>query len=214
MVQIIGQGRLKPKSTSQQFGEAFSRLGEDASGHLYEQNQREMQNQLMQQKEQGEVNFLNRLYGEDLTGSSPKMREIYLGEKLKGQSKKGEREDEIQGIHSALDVVKQMRSIGKKGNLGFGLGFRKIFDPESRREAGEYEQLGKSLIQYASNIPIRNRQEFETLAESLYDPSITDDEREGVLTAMERILNNSLGGSKKSPIENKQEKPPLSSFKR
>ncbi len=97
-----------------------------------------------------------------------------------------------QQIKSGLQTVKEMRDIGAKGNLGIGVGVRKLLSDEAAKDAGEYEQLGKSLIALSTTIPIRNRLEFETLAEKLYDPSIRDAEREGVLTAMENILNRSL----------------------
>ncbi len=97
-----------------------------------------------------------------------------------------------QQIKAGLQTVKEMRDIGKKGNLGIGTSVRKVFSGDAAKDAGQYEQLGKSLIALSTTIPIRNRLEFETLAEKLYDPSIRDKEREGVLDAMENILNRSL----------------------
>lgn len=138
-----------------------------------------------------------------------------------GQRKLKESADKLRGekepLQGALEVVNRMRDIRKKGNLGIGTSYSPF--PETRRQAGEYEQLGKSLIQYASNIPIRNQMEFQTLAEELYDPNITDARAEGVLNAMERIINNSLqkfegeeGGQGKP--SDKKNRPPLSSFQR
>lgn len=95
-------------------------------------------------------------------------------------------------IKAGIQTVKEMRDIGKKGNLGIGTGIRKVFSGEAAKDAGTYEQLGKSLIQLSTTIPIRNKLEFETLAEKLYDPSIRDAEREGILDAMENILNRSI----------------------
>ncbi len=79
-----------------------------------------------------------------------------------------------------------------------------MFGGETAKHRGEYQTLGNSLISYASNIPIRNRQEFEKLAGHIGDPNITDAEAEGILDGLERIINNSLSGyqQKGSPSEN------------
>lgn len=109
-----------------------------------------------------------------------------------------------------------MRKLGEGGRLGKTL-TRGIFGGEQARERGEYEQLGKSLISLASTIPIRNKAEFETLAANLYDPSIRDSEREGILNAMEFIIQQGLqehNGMGRAPSEQIKERPPLSSFKR
>ncbi len=77
----------------------------------------------------------------------------------------------------------------------------------------------------ASSIPIRNQKEFETLSSQLYDPSLSDDAREGVLNAMERIIGNSLNQFQSgeetdisrgisSTQKPSKERPPLSSFNR
>lgn len=95
-------------------------------------------------------------------------------------------------LKSGLQTVKEMKDIGKKGNLGWGTGIRKTLSAEAAKDAAQYSQLGKSLISLATTIPIRNRQEFETLAHDLYDPSIRDAAREGILNAMENILTRSL----------------------
>lgn len=100
--------------------------------------------------------------------------------------------NKVGALKSGLLTIKEMKDIGKKGNLGIGTGIRKVFSDEAAKDAGQYEQLGKSLIQLSTNIPIRNRQEFETLAHGLYDPSIRDAEREGILTGLENIINRSV----------------------
>lgn len=112
-------------------------------------------------------------------------------------------------FQSGLDILNQMRNIRKKGNIGRGSQITKHIGGETAKDFGEYEQLGKSLISLATNIPIRNRLEFETLAEKLYDPSIQDKEAEGILNAMEKIIKNNLKTSEKT-----NSRPPLSSFQR
>jgi hypothetical protein len=211
------------KTASENIGSSFRGGMEKGIDRAYEEMaensrlQKQMQQQQKMQDE--ELGFFEREYGKDLRGSTPKQREIILSEALKGNKREEESEGKISGLQSALDTVNRMRGIGKKNNLGFGLGFRKLYSPEARQQSGEYEQLGKSLIQYASNIPIRNQQEFNTLAEGLYDPSKTDAEREGILSAMERIIKSSLsqygsaGGQKKETDMN-QQRPPLSAFRK
>ncbi len=129
-------------------------------------------------------------------------------------------QENIGPLEAALDTLSVMEKLGSRGNLGIGTSVRGILSPQARRDRGEYERLGKSLIQYSTNIPIRNRSEFETLAHDLYDASISDDARVGILSAMKRIIQNSMpqyqrqrpqeiGGEE---IQNKANRPPLTGF--
>ncbi len=124
-------------------------------------------------------------------------------------------------FEGALNSINKMKNLGKKGNLGFGLGMRKPFSKEARKDSSEYEILGKGLIQFISDIPIRNRTEFEVMAHDLYNPSKTDAEREGILDALQGKIENALralssggnpGSSQEAPQQ--QERPPLQSFMR
>jgi len=120
-------------------------------------------------------------------------------------------------VLGALEIVNEMKELGKKGNLGWGTSAYQIFSPEARKDAAEYEQKGKSLISVASTIPIRSQAEFETLSQNLFDPTISDAGREGILNAIERILQNSLKAySELEPEDSRkeiaQQRPPLTSF--
>lgn len=129
--------------------------------------------------------------------------------------------EKVAPLEGALEVIGEMEKIGKKGNLGVGTKLRRVYSPETRKDAATYERFGKSLISYSTNIPIRNRAEFEALAHDLYDPSISDDARDGILTAMKKIIQNSAKsytspeeegqGSRKSE---KKERRPLTIFLR
>lgn len=102
-----------------------------------------------------------------------------------------ERNEKTAPFKNALNTIKRMRELGKKGNLGKTL-TRGVFGGEESKDRAEYERLGKSLISLSSTIPIRNKAEFETLAGDLYDPSIRDSARAGILDAMEQIIMGNL----------------------
>lgn len=116
--------------------------------------------------------------------------------KLKGSEdlnkKQKDLKENLEPLIGAKDALDQMKLLRKKGNLGRGSNVLGFFGGETAKDRGEYETLGNSLIQYATNIPIRNRIEFEKLAGHLSDPDITDSEAEGILNAMERIIDNSM----------------------
>lgn len=193
MVQVIGQGRTKPSNKSQQFFEAFSNLAQGA-GNALMQNQSEKLNEEKRLKENA---LIARLTGRDENElqdlRDDKIRQELVGSYLKAQNKDNSKElEKVSSLQSALETVNVMKDIRKRGNLGFGSSVTGLFSPETRKDRGEYERLGKSLIQYSTNIPIRNKQEFETLAHDLYDPSITDAEAEGILDAMVRIIENAM----------------------
>ncbi len=138
------------------------------------------------------------------------------------QEKEGkESKGKLNSLKSGLETVKRMKQIGKAGNLGVTSSAQGLINPNVRRDRAEYQRLGKSLISLSSNIPIRNQQEFEVLAHDLYDASITDAAREGILKAMERIISQSMKefeseGPKDQETSsgNKKERPPLTSFHR
>lgn len=135
-------------------------------------------------------------------------------------------QDELIPLQGAMSSVQKMRQLRSKGNLGRGSGFFGSLGGETATDRGEYEQLGKSLISYATTIPIRNRIEFETLADKLIDPSLPDAEAEGVLNAMEKIVRDAampllsrIQGSEQPSMqqptnEKVKERPPLTSFHR
>lgn len=131
--------------------------------------------------------------------------------------------EDIKSFQGALSIVEEMKNIRKKGNLGFNIvgpasTRAKIFRGETAKDVGRYETLGKSLISYATSIPIRNRIEFEVLAEKLYDPNISDEEAYGILDGMKQIISNSLnsiqGEQTLTQEQPKKERPPLTSFVR
>jgi len=106
-------------------------------------------------------------------------------------------------IKGALQIVEEQKELLKTGNLGrfLGLGQRKFgstLSKEGIKDRAKYGRLGKSLIQHSSNINIRNRAEFETLAEGLTDPTLHQSEIEGNLEAIEKILQNQLRPSLES----------------
>lgn len=149
--------------------------------------------------------------------NDPKIRQLLTAASLKGEKVDVKSIQKGKELEGALETLQRMKDLRKQGNLGWGSQISKFWSPEVRRQFGEYEQLGKSLISLASNIPIRNRQEFETLADKLYDPTISDDEAEGILSAMERIISNSQMAISDEPMgrnSKKNERPPLTSFMR
>jgi len=140
----------------------------------------------------------------------PDLQKIYAGEKFKNQfsqpkedKEKAKNEADYSDLQGALGTVDQMRNIRIKGNLGRASSVLGFFGGETAKDRGQYETLGNSLISYASNIPIRNRVEFEKLAGHLSDPSTTDDEADGILEALETIISNSM--KKYQPQEESEE---------
>lgn len=219
MVQVIGPGGRKTSFQEQLLGGLEQGL--DVYSKYQNEKQSKLQQEAQKQKTSA---ALKQLTGMDIGDLPPDLQKAYLTEHLKGkESEKGfdrdlekirekarldaeiksaelagktEREtaEKTAPFQAGLDVLGQMRKLRAKGNLGFGSSVTAVFSPEIQRDRGEYAQLGKSLISLASNIPIRNQQEFQTLAEKLYDPSVTDSEAEGILNAMERIMKNAMGG--------------------
>lgn len=155
-------------------------------------------------------------------GFETKLAESELANKSKVAAEKlsGKSQEKLAPFQSGLQTIEEMRKIGSRGKLGRGSAIKGFLGGETAKDRAQYEQLGKSLISLASNIPIRNQREFETLAHNLYDPSLPDSAREGILDAMESIISRSMqqfqGVSDQGTNMGsaKKEKPPLSSFHR
>ena len=213
MVQIIPTPKAKQSTAQRLIGGALE-MGTQMMG------KREQLASIAKENEQ-----LNKLTGMDMSGiNDPEARKMLMTQSLQGQNKDmlaqskldRENQEKLAPLQSGLSTIEQMRNLRSKGNLGRGSGvWGKLAGGDTARQSGEYEQLGKSLISLATNIPIRNRIEFETLAEKLYDPTIQDAEAEGILNAMERIIKGNMGGLQNpSDSSNKSDRPPLSSFNR
>lgn len=221
MVQIIDQAAPR-QSFSSQLGLILGRgAAEGLAGGLQQgQESKRLKAQQQIQHLQGEQeNEALKRMGIDLSGiTSPDIRKSIITEQLKSG---GMQKEKMQPLHSGLQTIEEMRKIGEHGNLGRGSAIKGFFGGDTAKHRAQYEQLGKSLISLSSNIPIRNKAEFEALAHNLYDPSLPDDAREGILNAMESIIKRSLGGGEElsevqglsAPAQGKQKaKRPLSSF--
>lgn len=202
------------------FGQDFSGLSPDIKqeiiGKLFSQK-----NEQMDDSEK-----IKELTGLDLSGIGPQNRNIFLKnyfeEKEKERSSDLKKEEALIPFQGALETLEKMKRIKKRGNIGLLNAYTQPWNPEHRRDKAEYERLGKSLIQYSTNIPIRNRTEFEVLAEDLYHANKTEAELEGILDAMEDIIKSSMkqyqkpvqGQSNILPEKRLEERPPLSSFRK
>jgi hypothetical protein len=205
--------------------EAGKRLGIDLSGLPPESRKKAIEFAFQDQfgKGKGEREFGQQM---QLEQEKSRLRREEKAAELAGKHSKDieNYQKNVAPLEAGLETISQMEKLRKKGNLGFGSSYKGMFSPETRRDRGEYEQLGKSLISLASNIPIRNQMEFATLAEKLYDPSVTDDEAAGILNAMKRIISGNLqrvqlgGFGEDSGISEGQppmkERKPLTSFHR
>jgi hypothetical protein len=234
MVQIIA---ANPKPRKRSFGEQLSE-GLGKAIPIAEQYYNEhKENQERTAQAENESKSLMENYGINVSGLSAEMRKSVVAESLKGQNrmelensrnalkssqlsaKELKNKEKLASYSGAINTINKMKEIGKKGNLGIGTSFWQAIDPNARKDAGEYETLGKSLISFISDIPIRNKAEFEVMAHSLYDPSTSDSKRQGILDGLQFRIEEAMRGyedeeefplSKKKKLnkENLQNLPP------
>ena len=197
-IQIIPE--YKKRSSADRFAEAFSNasnsLAENVPKHFMQQEAKKNKNEQ-----------LNEFLGTDVSNLPEDFQKLAYQAKLQQQNQAAQLEgknvqakekqqqelrEKIAPFEAGLQTIKQMRQIGKAGNLGRGSSVLGFFGGQTAKDRAQYEQLGKSLISLASTIPIRNKSEFETLAHNLYDPSLPDDARDGILDAMENIIERNM----------------------
>jgi hypothetical protein len=234
MVQIIA---ANPKPRKRTFGEQLSEGLQKALPMAQQYYNEYKDEQKRTAAAENESKSLMENYGINVSGLSPEMRKSVVSEHLKGQNRMElenarnlaksqqpsandiKNKEKLAGYTGALNSINKMKEIGKKGNLGIGTSFWQAIDPNARKDAGEYETLGKSLISFISDIPIRNKAEFEVMAHSLYDPSTSDSKRQGILDGLQFRIEEAMRGyedeeefplSKKKKLnkENLQNLPP------
>jgi len=164
-------------------------------------------NQILQERNQ----FAQQRQSQEKLSEQQALNQSKLDEKRQFEESKTNQEKS-----GALQRLARMKELRATGHLGFSplsaVGLSRLSPDNVRRSRGEYEQLGKSLISFATNIPIRNRIEFETLAEKLYDSSISDAEAEGIISAMESILSTGLNAKDTAQSPNQETKQPAASL--
>ncbi len=123
------------------------------------------------------------------------------------QKESAKAEEKLEPYRRGLETISIMRGILDKKVLGPKLGglgqeprLKESLSKEGQRLRGEYARLGKSLISLSSDIPIRNRAEFEEYAHGLTDPSINEEEIRGTLDALEEFFRG-RAGIEESPRE-------------
>lgn len=237
MVQVV--------QSSDTWGPVFQGLGKGVSeGYMQQADEKALRQAVADLKPDASArDILNAITGAKTYSPKAKqnMFENMLGaeqfEELKRQHKAQEKlegikagkkdQEKIDEAKGALKIIEDMRQIGARGRLGRGsdiISSIPVLGYSTAKDYGEYETLGKSLIQMSSNIPIRNRQEFEVLAHNIYDPTLSDAQREGVLNALEKIIQSSMqerssGQPSEAPSSigvatPDAQRPPLSSFER
>lgn len=225
MIQVIDENKRPSFLQSVMGGIA------DNAPAAFEKYQQGMQQQA-QNKKSNEI--ANQLLGFDISGMDPKTRDQLIMEAFKQQGaqslqsnkfqqdalelqgkKDKENQEKLGPLQGALSSVMEMKNLRKKGNLGVGATYSPF--NSTRKDAGAYSTLGKSLIQYVSSIPIRNQKEFEAMSHDLMDPNITDAYAEGVLDKMEKIINDSMNAYGGNPQKTQgsigqKNRPPLTQF--
>jgi len=110
----------------------------------------------------------------------------------RGLAQETKQMEKIKSLEMGLGTIDQMREVLKRGKLGRGSALSGFFSGDVRRDRAEYEQLGRSLIpMVAAGVPIRNQREFEEYKKVLTDPSASEDEIEGALSALESLISRS-----------------------
>lgn len=202
------QSQTGPNAINEAMGQILSRVSpqnQERALAILQNRQKELSTQQQQAREA--KSFEEAGIDSDIAGLPKEVR----AQEIKRRQKQKE---ETQSLEGALDIVGRIRDL----NTGIGLGPTglpfKGFE-SVRKTRAEAEQLGKSLISFATTIPIRNRLEFETLAGQLIDPNLNQAARAGVLDAMERILSVQLpeGGRKEQEVQlDEQGRRPLTAF--
>lgn len=237
MVQILQPRQRFGELLGQQIGQGLGNAAKSFTERLGMKKQQEQKSQLLGDENEA----LKSIYGIDLGQiTDPEIRQLIIGEKLKGQTASEKNAIEMNQksapLKIGLDTIQKMKAIKDRGNLGIGSSFLSAISTDARKDRAEYQQLGRSLIPLVSaGVGIRNEKEFEEYKKVITDPSASDDAIDGALHGLEDLLNRQMqeysssysnpfssesmgkmmreGGSPFDMPQGKQ-RPPLSSFHR
>jgi len=212
--------RERRPSTSEQFGEAFGRLEQGVSGHLFQQAQNESADKQLEE-----------LTGMNLRGVDPQTRKLMLESQLKGKEREKEHQNAIElqkqkydfetklksgKNQEKIDENQEIRDIGqrsfdemvgilKKGDIGIGSGIAAMFGGDIAKQSGKFNSLTggleSMLVDMVSRGTLSNTR-FKYITDTLL-PKSTDSlaEIEGKLEGLAEVLkldSSSLTGKKSS----------------
>ena len=197
-----GTESYKNRADEMALQNAISSLGENASASDILNTILNTQTYSPQAKQQAFQNRLGVSQFEELQRQAREQEELRRQQhqfnteiaqaKIAEKNQPSEISDRAKAAMSGLETLDEMETVGKKGNLGLLSPVTKYLSSDTAKDIGNYEQLGKSLIQLAAPMKITNRQEFEEYATKISDPSLRDAEREGIIQALRLTIMKSL----------------------
>lgn len=143
-------------------------------------------------------------------------KELIKQDTAKQKVKTDKQNEKLAGAKAALASIKRQRELLEGGHLGSKMAIRpgttgaknlSFFSHQGNMDRAEYSRLGRGLITQATTLNIRNKPEFEAMREGLDDPRLSQEEIEGNILGMERMIQNrikELGGEIESQQFNTQ----------
>ena len=127
--------------------------------------------------------------------------------------KNAAKEEKLALAKAALSSIARQKELLSGGHLGSkfagpgktGAKAGSLFSHQGNKDRAEYARIGKGLITQATTLNIRNRPEFEAMREGLDDPRLSQEEIEGNILGMEKIIQDKireLGGEIEDSGEN------------
>ena len=184
-----------PQNMDNMIGQILQSVSPQNREAAFKMLQQQKDQVLAQQQRAGQQRFYqSKGLGEDFANLPEKERQILLSQQEKGEEKG------LKELMVAKDLVSRQMQHLKSGHLGpkvGGLGKtgRKAgstWSKEGNKIRAEYAQIGKQLIGMATTLPIKNKEEFVTLSEKLIDPTLSREEIEGTLNALQLRLDSAL----------------------
>lgn len=110
MIQVLDE--VKKPSFSRSFGDAFSNVGQ-AGAQMATQFALEKHQKNLNEKENEVIKGLT---GQDVTGLSPRLKELYFSESIKGKSKSSEIAEKLKANKTIIQDIEEKRGL-PKGSL-------------------------------------------------------------------------------------------------
>jgi|GEM_PF-6594442 len=188
---------------SQKIGSKSQDVMQQIFSRVSPENQTSALNVYSQQRQQQQKQQAAQYYQSQ--GMNPNIANLDIGlqkeiVKQNVDKKSAVKNEKIALAKAALESVRRQKELLMGGHLGSkwagvgktGAKWGSMFSRQGNLDRAEYARIGRGLITQATTLNIRNKDEFKAMREGLDDPRLSQEEIEGNILGMEKMITDRI----------------------